>query len=54
MHTSYKEAQKDAKENPGKVVMLDSGSGWKTEMVYCNRRRRIVQTSISPEGMRIV
>jgi len=53
---TYKKAMKilkSKKENAG-VLEWDSGDGWKARAYYCQRRRRIIQHSINPDGMLIV
>lgn len=51
---SYQQAVKAARKAPGRVFVIDSGEGWKSEISYCPRRGRLLQVAISPAGMRIV
>jgi hypothetical protein len=55
-HSSYKSAIAAirATKGSGKVATWDSGGGWTGEAYWCGSRRRVVQSAINPDGMRIV
>ena len=52
-HSSYREAIAYV-EKTKSSARWDAGEGWTGEAYYCRARRRVVQVSINPEGMRIV
>ena len=55
-HTSYKAAIADVKRRKAAagVARWDAGNGFVAEAYWCEWRKRVVQTTITPAGMRIV
>jgi len=52
--STFREAKKVARKNPGRAVYSDAGDGWTTEWVFCARRGRVCSVAISPSGERVV
>lgn len=52
-HNSYREALAYVNKTKSSA-RWDAGDGWTAEAYYCRARRRVVQVSINPDGMRIV
>ena len=55
-HTTYAAAMADLKARKGDAGLArwDAGNGWLAEGYWCPSRKRVVTTSINPQGMRIV
>ena len=55
-HASYASALATlkARKSAAGTVSWDAGEGWRGEAFYCERRKRVVTTSVNPDGMRVV
>lgn len=51
-HTSYKAAIAHVEKTKG-FARWDGGAGWIAEARYCKRLRRVIQSTISPDGIRV-
>jgi hypothetical protein len=51
-HPTFKAAISHVKKTKGQA-RWDAGNGWTGVAHYCPRRRRVVQASISPNGVRV-
>jgi hypothetical protein len=48
--SSYSEAQRLMRANPGRSVSWDAGDGWTSLGYYCTRRRRCIVSSSNAKG----
>lgn len=49
-----KNAIQTVKNNPNKIVIIDSGEGWKAEVSYIPEMKKITFIAIDSKGIRII
>lgn len=52
--TSYKLAKTSVRKNHNLIAEIIGFDGWKTQIFWCWKRQRLVESLFNPEGLKIV